>query len=236
MSSKLGKILIILSILVLILLLIPLIVIIITGLFDGNTCSVESLESVKSQDGNYIINTYLHNCHATVDFSVTAELCDRKKKCKEIYDVYHEKDSFVYWIDKENIFINGKKLNIYKDTYSWHNEDNYEDKLFKLYPNHDFKIYIINQENESYQISEEEVEYIIEMMKKYKFSNDKQINQDYHYRLKIVNLNMTIENNTEEYELLISNDNRISITQKNKYIELNRTDTEFIKKILKEID
>ena len=204
-------------------------------LIGDDSCSKELLESIKSPNDIYTINTYLHNCHATVDFNVTAELCDRKKKCKEIYDVYHERDSFVYWIDETNVFINGKKLNIYKDTYSWHDDDNYEDKLFKLYPNYDFKIYITDQSNEKYRISEEEVEYIIEMMKKYKFSNDKKVNQDYHYRLKIINLNMALESNTEEYGLVMNNDNSLSIIQKDKYIELNRTDTEFLKRILKKI-
>lgn len=201
--------------------------VIIFSLTGGSSCSKEPLESVKSPDGIYTINTYLHNCHATVDFNVTAELCDRKKKCKEIYDVYHERDSFVYWIDKANVFINGKKLNIYKDTYSWHNDDNYYNKLFELYSNHDFKIYITDQNNENYQISEEEVGYIIEMMKKYKFSNDKKVNQDYHYRLKIVNLNMALENNTEEYELVMNNDNSISTCYKDVFVDMEMIDCEY---------
>ena len=64
-----------------------------------NMCSKEKIQSETSPDGKKIINTYLINCHATVDWSVIAELCENNK-CKEIYNCYHENDSLVYWIIK----------------------------------------------------------------------------------------------------------------------------------------
>ena len=197
------------------------------------TCSKDLLETVKSPNNKYILNTYLQNCGATVDFNVTAELCNKKNECKEIYNVYHERDSFVYWIDNNNVFINGKKLNIHKDKYKSYDDEDYQDKLFELYSNDDFEVYIIDKSNNEKQISKEEVGYIIEAMKKYKFKSIEDYNNNYEYKLKVIDRNKTVENNTEIYDLVFSNVNSISIVKENQYIRLNRTDTEFIKRAIK---
>lgn len=100
------------------------------GLFFPD-CSKDILQSVESPNGEYTIKTYRKNCSATVDFHVIGELCHKNNKCKKIYDCYHEEDSFVYWIDNENIFINNKKMNIYKDKYDWRDDDNYQERLYE---------------------------------------------------------------------------------------------------------
>ena len=96
-----------------------------------NICSEELLESVSSPNGKYTIKTYLNNCGATTDWLVRAELCNEKDECKEIYNCYHENASSVKWIDNENISINNKNLNVFKDKYDWHDDKDYYDKLYK---------------------------------------------------------------------------------------------------------
>lgn len=103
----------------------------ISNFFVQYFCQQDLLQSVESPNGEYTINTYRENCGATTDFVVTGELCNKNNKCKEIYTCYHEDDSFVYWIDDQNVFINNKKLNIYNDKYDWHDDDNYQDNLYK---------------------------------------------------------------------------------------------------------
>lgn len=98
----------------------------------GDICAKEQLEIVDSPNKNYKIVTYRENCGgATVDFAVVGELCTEDHKCKEIYDCYHEQDSYVYWIDNETVSINNKILNIIKDKYSWKNDENYYEHLYK---------------------------------------------------------------------------------------------------------
>lgn len=99
-----------------------------TGCSD--TCSKSKLESITSPNQEYTINSYRHNCGATVDYQVTAELC-KNNLCLEIYKCYHEKDSYIYWLDNENVFINNKKLNIKKDSYNWKDDPNYYNKIYK---------------------------------------------------------------------------------------------------------
>lgn len=95
------------------------------------SCTKDLLQTVESPNGEYVVNTYQKNCHATTDFSVIGELCNKNNECKRIYNCYHEKDSFVYWIDNETVFINNKELNIFDDEYDWGNDNNYQDKLYK---------------------------------------------------------------------------------------------------------
>ena len=97
----------------------------------NNDCSKELLEKVESPNGEYSIKTYRKNCGATIDFSVTGELCSKDDKCKEIYLCYHESDSLVYWIDDETVFINNKTLNIHKDKYDFNDDKKYEDRLYE---------------------------------------------------------------------------------------------------------
>ena len=97
--------------------LIPAIFILIS--LSTDKCKPELLQSVPSPNGKYTIKTYLDGCGgATVDYSVIAYRCDKNDKCKKIYFCYHENDSLVYWLDNENIFINNKKMNVFKDKYN----------------------------------------------------------------------------------------------------------------------
>ncbi len=105
-----------------------LVVLFLTGCKDN--CSKEMLETVPSPDKNNTIVVYLKNCGATVSWIVTANLCDSNNNCKEIYNCYREHEAKVYWIDNENIFINNKKLNVYKDYYDWKKDDNFEENLY----------------------------------------------------------------------------------------------------------
>lgn len=109
-----------------------LIVLLILLLLTGckNNCSKEILETVVSPDGNKSIVVYLENCGATIDWIITADLCNSNNNCKEIYNCYRDRDSKVYWIDNENIFINNKKLNVYKDSYNWKKDKNFENNLY----------------------------------------------------------------------------------------------------------
>ena len=100
-------------------------------LIHGDICSKETLEKVSSPNNEYTITTYLKNCGATTPFIVTATLCAKKTKCKEIYTCEEEKSSYVYWIDNENVFINNKILNIKEDKYNSVYDENYKDKLYK---------------------------------------------------------------------------------------------------------
>ena len=90
----------------------------------------EFLESVSSPNGKYRIDVYRTNCGATCSFGILGELCDTKNKCKEIYRGYKEYNSYVYWIDNENIFINNKTLNVFKDKYDYRDDKDYYKKRY----------------------------------------------------------------------------------------------------------
>lgn len=94
-------------------------------------CAREKLETILSPNNEYKIITYRENCGgATVDFAVVGELCTKDNKCREIYDCYHEQDSYVYWIDDKTFSINNKILKINKEKYSWKNDPGYYDKRY----------------------------------------------------------------------------------------------------------
>lgn len=189
--------------------------------------SKDLMESIESPNGKYIIKTYLNNCGATCDFGVSAELCDTNNNCKEIYDCYHENTSFVYWIDNENVFINQKILNIFKDTY--HSMD--YDNAFRLSKNIDYyqSIYLINRDNYEYKLSGYDVDYISEKSTSmYTFDKNNTYDNDYDFIMKIVNLE---NNETTKYFVKIDK-NKMYILNNDKLSELNRTDYEYLKQIL----
>ena len=214
----------ILSIILIIIILLILIFPIIYFGFTLGTDSKELIESVKSPNKKYTINTYLTNCGATCDFGIIAELCDKNNKCKKIYDYYHENTSFVYWIDNENIFINQKKLNVFKDVY----ESSDNDTAFKLYATNDKAIYLINKDGFEYKLTGNDVTYITEVATSmFNFKNSNMFN-DYDFIIKIVDLDT---NQTIQYFLKINN-KKMYIINNNKLSKLNRTDYEYLKKVL----
>ncbi len=194
-----------------------------TGCDD--TCSKDLIETVKSPNGKYEIRTYLRNCGATVAFELIADLCDTSTdECKEIYYFYREKVSFVYWIDDENVSINNRTLNIFKDTYHCYLCN---DREFYLYSEKDEEIYLINNENKNFKIEGIDVGYI-----KYSdsiFTFDKQnIYSDYDFKIQI---DFVKYNTSKEYLLKIDN-NKMYVINDDKMSELNRADYEYLKKIL----
>ncbi len=198
----------------------------ITFIFGVDTCSKDLMESVKSPNVEYTIKTYLRNCGATVDFEVVADLCDKNDKCKNIYSGYHESVSFVYWIDNDNVFINQKTLNIHKDKYNGYDYDD----AFRLYRNiENYKeMYLIGKNNNEYKLDGLEADYIDEIATSiFDFNNSNSFN-DYDFIFKIVDLEKRY---TNEYLLKIDN-NKMYLINSDKMSELNRTDYEYMKKIL----
>ena len=86
--------------------------------------SKELIASVESPNKEYVINAYLLNCGATCSFEVVAELCGSLNKCQEIYDEYRQDEAVINWIDNENVSINGRVLNIFKDKYDYKKDKN----------------------------------------------------------------------------------------------------------------
>ena len=201
-----------------------------TGCED--TCSKELIEIVKSPNGKYEIRTYLRNCGALSAWELIADLCDTSNgKCKEIYYFYRESDSFVYWIDDENVFINQRTLNIFKDKYHCHI---CYDPEFHLYGGMVSKdIYLIDKNGSDYKLSGTNVYYIDEYGKDI-FNFDKaNIYDDYDFIMKVVD-NYIEDGGVDEsgeYFLKIDN-NKMYLINDDKMSELNRTDYEYLKKIL----
>lgn len=199
--------------------------ILITVITGCDNESKDLIEIIKSPNGEYEIRTYLHNCGATCDFGVSADLCDKNNKCKEIYYCYHERESFVYWLDDENIFINQKKLNVLKDNY--HNID--YDNAFRLSNIDHYKsISLINKDNYEYKLNGFEADYISEKATSIFKFNKINIYDDYDFILRIINLK---RNTTSKYFLKITDD-KMYLISSDKMSELNKTDYEYIKKII----
>jgi len=191
----------------------------------GDLCSRDLMESVKSPNGDYTIKTYLRNCGATVDFEVVADLCDKNDKCKNIYSGYHESVSFVYWIDNDNVFINQKTLNIHKDKYNGYDYDD----AFRLYNIEYYKeIYLIGKDNNEYKLDGLEADYIDEIAASVFTFNKSNSFNDYDFTFKIVDLE---KKSTDEYLLKID-DNKMYLINRDKMSKLNRTDYEYLKKIM----
>lgn len=79
------------------------------------------LKKHNSPDGKYVLNTYLVNEGATVDYAVRGELVS-EKGVKNIYWDYHIDNAEVCWIDNENVNINGHVLNVNKDVYDYRSD------------------------------------------------------------------------------------------------------------------
>lgn len=202
----------------------------ISFIFGIDTCSKDLMESIKSPNGKYTIKTYLRNCGATIDFEVVADLCDKNDKCKNIYSGYHESVSFVYWIDNDNVFINQKTLNIHKDKYNGYDYD----VAFRLDRNIQYfkKMCLISKDKNEYKLDELEADYIDKMATSIFDFNKNNTFNDYDFTFKIVDLK---KKSTKEYLLKINN-NKIYLINGDKMSELNRTDYEYIKKILNSND
>ena len=194
-----------------------------TGCDD--TCSKDLIETVKSPNGKYEIRTYLRNCGALNAYELIADLCSTStNECKEIYYFYNESDSFVYWIDNENVSINKRTLNIFKDTYHCYL---CKDTGFRLYNINDEEIYLINKENKEFKLSGIDVCYIETSSNMFAFDKNNTYN-DYDFRMKVFFKKYNI---AKEFLIKIDN-NKIHIINDDKMTELDRSDFEYLKKIL----
>ena len=82
--------------------------------------SGEIINTVYSPDRKHIINSYVVNGNATVDFSVRCEVVSVESNNKRnIYWEYHCDQANVKWIDNNTVEINGKTLNVITDSYDW---------------------------------------------------------------------------------------------------------------------
>lgn len=83
----------------------------------------EFVRAYDSPSSNFTINIYLCNSGATTDYAIRGELIDNlNAKKKNIYWGYHEDKAYVYWLDEENVVINGRTLNVLHDVYDFRNE------------------------------------------------------------------------------------------------------------------
>ncbi len=69
------------------------------------------LASSQSPDGSYDLEAYRTEPGATVDFSIRVYVIEDNQKLM-IYDVYHEYDVEIIWVDNSTVSINGKKINL----------------------------------------------------------------------------------------------------------------------------
>ncbi len=65
----------------------------------------------QSPDGSYDLEAYRTEPGATVDFSIRVYVIEDNQKIM-IYDVYHEYDVEIIWVDNSTVSINGKKINL----------------------------------------------------------------------------------------------------------------------------
>lgn len=119
-----------------------------------------------------------------------------------------------------------KKLNIFKDR---HNSDDY-DEAFILSRNIDYykTMYLIDENGHEYKLYGTEADYIDRVATSMFDFNKIRVYDDYDFILKIVDLKT---NSTKEYFLKISNNNMF-IIDSDRMSKLNRTDYEYLKKIL----
>lgn len=81
--------------------------------FCMSSCTVDEtlLQRTQSPDGEYTLEAYRINPHATADFSVRVYLIENGDR-ELIYDVYHEEEAELVWISDSVICINGNKLDL----------------------------------------------------------------------------------------------------------------------------
>lgn len=73
----------------------------------------------ESPDQTYVLEAYVTEPGATVDFSVKVYLVTDGQKSL-IYDAYHEQQATIDWTDDCNVVINGHALDLSAgETYDW---------------------------------------------------------------------------------------------------------------------
>ncbi len=83
----------------------------------------ELLDEVSSSDGKYTVSVYLNNGGATTDYAVLCSVRNNEtEKERNIYWQYHCTTANVRWLDEKTVNINGKELNVEKDSYDYRND------------------------------------------------------------------------------------------------------------------
>lgn len=93
-----------------------------TLFYDINNISGgKFLNEVSSSNGDYALKAYLIDGGPLSSDSMRVELVynKNKSKVKNIYFNYPENSVTMKWLDNFNVEINGKQLNINKETYDW---------------------------------------------------------------------------------------------------------------------
>lgn len=93
--------------------------------FDmGRLPEGEFLTEETSPDGQYTVKMYVANGGATTSYAVRGELVFNEKngKSKNIYWNYREETAHIVWKDKDTVVINGKELDVPKDTFDFRNQ------------------------------------------------------------------------------------------------------------------
>lgn len=80
------------------------------------------LNSYPSPNGENLINVYLCDGGATVDFAIRGEVVRLDGTKKNIYWEYHCDQADVEWLSDDTVVINDQTLNIYTDVYDWRKE------------------------------------------------------------------------------------------------------------------
>lgn len=83
----------------------------------------ELLDEVSSSDGKYTVSVFLNNGGATTDYAVLCSVRNNEtEKERNIYWQYHCTNAKVKWLDEKTVDINGKGLNVEKDSYDYRND------------------------------------------------------------------------------------------------------------------
>lgn len=89
--------------------------------FKDSKASEEFLGETVSSDGKYMVEAYLINGGATVDWSVICYLKEGQNK-KEIYRDYHINEANMTWIDNDTISINNHNIELPNGKYDFRDE------------------------------------------------------------------------------------------------------------------
>ena len=83
----------------------------------------EILQEISSPSGSNTVTVYLNNGGATTDYAVLCAVKNNKSgKERNIYWQYHCTNASVQWIDEDTVVINGKELDVWKDSYDYRND------------------------------------------------------------------------------------------------------------------
>ena len=82
----------------------------------------EQIAEVTSPSGLYTAYAYLNNGGATTSYAVLGTVKNNKtNKQKNLYWQYKCETATIEWLDDVTVLINGKTLDVRKDTYDYRN-------------------------------------------------------------------------------------------------------------------